>query len=88
MYAKTEITERHRHRYEVNPKYVEQLMAAGLDIVGRSVDNNLVEMIEISDHPWYVACQFHPEFNSKPRGGHPLFNGLVQAALANKNGNK
>ncbi len=88
LYAKTEITERHRHRYEVNPKYVEQLMAAGLDIVGRSVDNNLVEMIEISDHPWYVACQFHPEFNSKPRGGHPLFNGLVQAALANKNGNK
>lgn len=88
LYAKTEITERHRHRYEVNPKYVEQLMAAGLDVVGRSVDNNLVEMIEISDHPWYVACQFHPEFNSKPRGGHPLFNGLVQATLANKNGNK
>jgi len=88
LYAKTEITERHRHRYEVNPKYVEQLIAAGLDVVGRSVDNNLVEMIEIADHPWYVACQFHPEFNSKPRGGHPLFNGLVQAALANKNGNK
>ena len=82
LYNKTEITERHRHRYEVNPKFVEPLIAAGLNIVGRSVDNNLVEMFEIEDHPWYIGCQFHPEFNSKPRGGHPLFNGLVQAALA------
>jgi CTP synthase len=81
LYGKTEITERHRHRYEVNPKYVAQLEASGLNIVGRSVDNNLVEMIEIADHPWYLGCQFHPEFNSKPMGGHPLFNGFVLAAL-------
>lgn len=81
LYDATEVTERHRHRYEVNAKYVDQLIAAGLNVVGRSVDNNLVEMIELPGHKWYIGCQFHPEFNSTPRGGHPLFNGLVNAAL-------
>ena len=76
------ISERHRHRYEVNNNYVEQLEAAGLAIVGWSADRSLVEMIEIPDHPWFVACQFHPEFTSRPRGGHPLFTGFVKAALA------
>lgn len=80
LYNSQQITERHRHRYEVNAKYVDQLVAAGLSIVGRSVDNNLVEMIEIADHPWYIGCQFHPEFNSRPQTGHPLFNGFIAAA--------
>lgn len=81
LYNHTDIQERHRHRYEVNAKYVEQLIAAGMQVVGRSVDQNLVEIIELPDHPWYLACQFHPEFNSKPHGGHPLFNDFVRAAL-------
>jgi CTP synthase len=80
LYNKTEIMERHRHRYEVNSKYVEQFEAAGLKVSGRSVDN-LVEIIELPNHPWYIGCQFHPEFLSKPQGGHPLFNGFVQAAI-------
>ncbi len=86
LYNSKQITERHRHRYEVNAKFIQQLVSAGLHIVGRSVDNNLVEMIELPDHPWYIGCQFHPEFNSKPRTGHPLFNGLVHAALAKQAG--
>ncbi len=75
------IEERHRHRYEVNNGYIAQLEQAGLVISGRSSDQNLVEMIELSDHPWFVACQFHPEFTSSPRTGHPLFRGFVEAAL-------
>ncbi|MDP2380976.1 MAG: gamma-glutamyl-gamma-aminobutyrate hydrolase family protein, partial [Pseudohongiella sp.] len=78
------ITERHRHRYEVNNNYLEQLQAAGLQITGRSMDGELVEMIEVPDHPWFVACQFHPEFTSTPRDGHPLFTGFVNAALAHQ----
>ena len=81
LYGKATIVERHRHRYEVNNHYIEQLEAAGLKIAGRSVDGKLVEMIEIPDHPWFVACQFHPEFTSTPRDGHPLFIGFIQAAL-------
>ncbi|MDI1300807.1 MAG: CTP synthase [bacterium] len=81
LYGQDVIVERHRHRYEVNNNYLPQLEAAGLCISGRSADSNLVEMIEIPDHPWFVACQFHPEFTSSPRGGHPLFTGFIKAAL-------
>ncbi|MEY2864042.1 MAG: hypothetical protein RLY58_1749 [Pseudomonadota bacterium] len=81
IYGRSEIVERHRHRYEVNDRYIAQLEAAGLTISGYSVGQHLVEMVEINDHPWYVACQFHPEFTSSPRGGHPLFASFVQAAI-------
>lgn len=80
-YGSTEITERHRHRYEVNNNYVAQLEAAGLRISGRSVDGELVEVVEVADHPWFVACQFHPEFTSTPRDGHGLFSGFIKAAM-------
>ncbi|MGH1461696.1 MAG: CTP synthase [Neptuniibacter sp.] len=80
-YNNTEIKERHRHRYEVNNNYVAQLEEAGLRISGRSVDGELVEVVEVADHPWFVACQFHPEFTSTPRDGHGLFIGFIQAAL-------
>ncbi|MDX1795289.1 MAG: CTP synthase [Hydrogenovibrio sp.] len=80
IYGKTIIRERHRHRYEVNDGYIPKLEAAGLIISGRSEDGNLVETIEIEDHPWFVACQFHPEFTSTPRNGHPLFKAFVDAA--------
>ncbi len=79
------ITERHRHRYEFNNVYLEQLQQAGLVISGLSVDNELVEIVEVADHPWFVACQFHPEFTSTPRLGHPLFNRYVQAAIQQSN---
>ncbi|MEZ5523799.1 MAG: CTP synthase [Pseudomonadales bacterium] len=81
-YGSDEIVERHRHRYEVNNNYVQQLEEAGLIISGRSQDRSLVEIVEVPDHPWFVACQFHPEFTSTPRDGHPLFSGFVGAALA------
>lgn len=81
LYGKTSMTERHRHRYEVNNHYVPTLQQAGLKIVGYSQDKQLVEMIEVADHPWFIGCQFHPEFTSTPREGHPLFTGFVQAAL-------
>ena len=80
IYGNDIISERHRHRYEVNNNYVAQLEEAGLKISGLSADNQLVEMIEIPTHPWFVAGQFHPEFNSTPRDGHPLFQGFVAAA--------
>ena len=79
-YGKDVIVERHRHRYEVNNKYVESLVEHGLIISGRSADNTLVEMVELADHPWFLACQFHPEFTSTPRGSHPLFKQFVLAA--------
>ncbi len=81
IYGQDTIIERHRHRYEVNNQYVDTLKAAGLIVSGRSADNSLVEMIEIADHPWFVACQFHPEFTSSPRDGHPLFSSFVAAAI-------
>jgi len=81
-YGKEEIVERHRHRYEFNNDYLERLAAAGLRLVGKSADGMLVEVIEALDHPWFVGCQFHPEFTSTPRDGHPLFTGFIQAALA------
>jgi CTP synthase len=80
-YGKEVIAERHRHRYEVNDNYIEQLESAGLKISGRSMDGALVEVVEVEDHPWFVACQFHPEFTSTPRDGHGLFTGFVTAAL-------
>lgn len=75
------ITERHRHRYEFNNSYLDELQKAGLIISGLSVDNELVEIVEVADHPWFVACQFHPEFTSTPRLGHSLFNSYVNAAV-------
>jgi CTP synthase len=80
LYGKDVIIERHRHRYEVNNQLLPQLEEAGLKVVGRSEDGKLVEMIELPNHPWFIACQFHPEFTSTPRDGHPLFISLVQAA--------
>jgi len=83
-YGADEIVERHRHRYEVNNNYLQQLEDAGLIISGRSQDRSLVEMVEVPDHPWFVACQFHPEFTSTPRDGHPLFSGFINAALTHR----
>jgi CTP synthase len=80
-YGQRTISERHRHRYEFNPKYREQLEQAGLVIAGTSPDGSLVEIVELADHPWFVAVQFHPEFKSKPTAAHPLFAGLVAAAV-------
>lgn len=80
VYGKAQIIERHRHRYEVNNTYIEELVQHGLVIAGRSADNTLVEMIELPDHPWFLACQFHPEFTSNPRVSHPLFKQFVLAA--------
>lgn len=82
VYGKTPIVERHRHRYEVNNMYIDKLVEKGLVIAGRSADGMLVEMIELPDHPWFIACQFHPEFTSTPRDGHPLFTEFVLAARA------
>ncbi len=81
-YAKREILERHRHRYEFNNDYLQKLSEAGLRLVGKSADDTLVEVIEVPDHPWFVGCQFHPEFTSTPRAGHPLFAGFITAAVA------
>lgn len=83
IYNKDTILERHRHRYEVNNALIHQLESANLVVSGRSIDGRLVEMIELPGHPWFVACQFHPEFTSRPCGGHPLFTGFVKAALTN-----
>ncbi|MEJ2651595.1 MAG: CTP synthase [Gammaproteobacteria bacterium] len=79
-YEQDMIMERHRHRYEFNNNFLEPLEAAGLLVSGRSADGKLVEVIEIPDHPWFVACQFHPEFKSTPRDGHPLFTSFIRAA--------
>ncbi len=81
VYGVDSIVERHRHRYEVNNAYVAKLEAAGMRFSGHSPDHALVEMIELPGHPWFVGCQFHPEFTSSPRGGHPLFKAFVEAAL-------
>jgi CTP synthase len=81
LYGKDVITERHRHRYEFNNHYREPLHAAGLAFCGHSLDERLVEMIELPGHPWFLGCQFHPEFTSTPRTGHPLFQGFIEAAL-------
>jgi len=80
-YGVEQVNERHRHRYEFNNNYLQKLQDAGLVISGLSVDNELVEMVELSDHPWFIGCQFHPEFTSRPREGHPLFNSFITAAV-------
>ena len=82
LYGQEIIEERHRHRYEFNNGYRERLSEAGLAIAGTSLDGELVEVVEIPEHPWFVACQFHPEFTSTPRDGHPLFSGFIEAARA------
>ena len=81
MYKKKEIIERHRHRYEVNPNYKNEMINNGLDVVGTSIDGKLVEMIEIPNHKWFLACQFHPEFTSNPRDGHPIFNSYIKSTM-------
>ena len=81
MYKNLEIVERHRHRYEVNPKFKEAMISEGLDVVGTSIDGKLVEMIEIPKHKWFLACQFHPEFTSNPRDGHPIFNSYIKSTI-------
>ncbi len=81
VYGRNEIHERHRHRYEFNNDFREQMTSQGLVIAGTSPDGSLVEMIEIKDHPWFLASQFHPEFLSKPNAPHPLFRGFIGACL-------
>jgi CTP synthase len=83
-YGKTEISERHRHRYEFNRDYEKTLLGAGLRITGRTPDENYVEIIEAPDHPWFLGCQFHPEFKSKPLEPHPLFAAFIGAAIDHK----
>ena len=84
-YGVLELSERHRHRYEFNREYEEILIAQGMKIVGSSPDNNFVEVVELEDHPWFVGCQFHPEFKSKPLKPHPLFKGFINASYVNRN---
>ncbi len=90
LYGRDVVGERHRHRYEFNNRYRTQLEDAGLVIAAKSMDDTLVEMIELPRemHPWFLACQAHPEFLSTPRDGHPLFIGFVKASRARKAGGK
>lgn len=83
-YGKLEISERHRHRYEVNNQFLDLLKSKGLVVSGVWPDGNLVEIIELRDHPWFLATQFHPEFKSKPRDPHPLFRDFIAAAIKHK----
>ena len=80
-YRQEEISERHRHRFEFNPKFRQELEEKGLVVSGVSPDNNLVEIVEVADHPWFLGCQFHPEFKSQPMNPHPLFREFIRAAL-------
>ena len=80
-YGQNSVEERHRHRYEFNNVYRQQFAAHGMVVAGSSPDDSLVEVIEIPDHPWFVAVQFHPEFKSKPIAAHPLFGGFIGAAV-------
>ena len=80
-YGEALITERHRHRYEFNPAFGERLSDAGMIISGRNPESGLVEIIELPDHPWFLGCQFHPEFKSKPMLVHPLFRDFIKASL-------
>jgi CTP synthase len=86
IYGRDSIVERHRHRYEVNNQYLPQLTGAGLTVSGVSATEGLCEIIELKGHPWFLGCQFHPEFTSTPRGGHPLFKAFVEAAVRRKYG--
>ena len=84
-YKKIKISERHRHRYEVNPSFHSKLKQNGLILSGLSPDGKLVEIIELKKHKWFLACQFHPEFKSKPFSSHPLFKGFIKASIDSKN---
>jgi CTP synthase len=88
IYGQDQIKERHRHRYEVNNNYLAQLKGDGLVIGGLSSDKTLVETIELPEHPWFFASQFHPEFTSTPRDGHPLFEQFIDAATAYQKRNR
>ena len=82
VYGNGEVLERHRHRYEFNMKYRDRMGEKGFTISGTSPDGALAELIELRDHPYFLACQYHPEFQSKPNKPHPLFKGFIQACLA------
>jgi CTP synthase len=84
LYGRKKISERHRHRYEFNNRYAEQLTTKGMALSGMSPDGKLVEIVELKDHPWFLGCQFHPEFKSRPMDCHPLFKGFIKAALQNR----
>ena len=84
LYGRGTITERHRHRYEVNNKYLNHFDNTELDFSGYSGDRELMEILELRNHPWYLACQFHPEFTSSPIDGHPLFNNFIKTAYESK----
>ena len=84
IYGQDVVNERHRHRYEFNNTYMDKLTEAGLVISGQSADHSLVEVVELKEHPWFVACQFHPEFTSTPRDGHPLFESFIKAACKHR----
>jgi CTP synthase len=86
LYGQEVITERHRHRYEFNNHYRDLVQKNGMVLSGLSMDEMLVEVIEIPTHPWFLACQFHPEFTSNPRSRHPLFTGFIEAALRAQQG--
>ena len=86
LYGQQVIRERHRHRYEFNMKYRARMEEKGFVISGTSPDGGLVELIEVRDHPWFLACQFHPEFQSRPNKPHPLFKGFIAACLAQGSG--
>ncbi len=88
VYGADAIVERHRHRYEVNNVYLNRLQQAGLKVSGKSEDGRLCEMVELPEHPWFIGCQFHPEFTSTPRAGHPLFTAFVRAALVHQESGK
>jgi CTP synthase len=87
-YGRLEVHERHRHRYEFNNQFRQQFAAHGMVVSGTSPDSKLVEVMELRDHPWFVAVQCHPEFKSKPTKAHPLFRGFIQASLARREGKK
>jgi CTP synthase len=84
IYKSDVVNERHRHRYEVNNFYVSRLEEAGMKVAARTRSESLCELIELPDHPWFVGCQYHPEFTSTPRAGHPLFRAFIEAALAHQ----
>ena len=84
IYGNAEVLERHRHRYEFNMDYRERMEKEGFLISGTSPDGSLAELIELRDHPWFLACQYHPEFQSKPNKPHPLFSGFIRACLAHQ----
>ena len=83
-YKTLKIEERHRHRYEFNNKYLNDFTKAGMQCVGNNPENNLVEIVEISSHPWFVGVQFHPEYSSTVLNPHPLFSGFIEACISNK----